>query len=147
MLTAQMTGTQTAAGARSARTRAGAATAPVGVCAGAFAASTVDVADWLQCWTWAPSMGALVLLVYVFPDGALPPGRWRWGAFATIAAARLLLVVQPFLGWPYRGLILWERAPAGAAGQILSAVAFAAMAASLQPSEVRVWLTPQVVQR
>lgn len=98
---------------------------------GAFPASTVNVADWLQSWMWAPSMGALVLLVYVFPDGALPPGRWRWGAFATIAATGLLLVVQPFLAWPYRGLILWERAPAGAAGQILPFVAFGAMAASL----------------
>ena len=52
---------------------------------------------------WAPSLGALALLVWVFPTGRPLPGIWRWGAALTVAALLVLLVPVPIAIWPYRG--------------------------------------------
>ena len=93
--------------------------------------TVVDVAAWLQAWTWAPSMGSLVLLVWLFPSGDLPPGRWRWAVWAAIGAVGILVVPTPILLWPLRGpVLLTDNALPGLAN-VLPAVAFGILAASL----------------
>ena len=88
-------------------------------------------AAWLQAWVWAPSMGGLVLLVWVFPHGDLPHGRWRYGAWAAIAALFVLLVPTPLVLWPHRGpKLLGEESLPGLAG-LLPSAAFGVLAAAL----------------
>ena len=36
---------------------------------------------------WAPGIALLALSILFFPDGEMPPGRWRWGIGAFLAAS------------------------------------------------------------
>jgi len=40
---------------------------------------------------WAPALGALLLVIMLFPDGRLPPGFWRWAWWASSMALALFL--------------------------------------------------------
>ena len=91
----------------------------------------VDLAAWMQAWIWAPSMGALVLLVWMFPSGVLPPGRWRWGAWAAVGAVGFLVVPTPILLWPLRGPVLLTDDELPGLANILPAAAFGVLALSL----------------
>ena len=98
--------------------------------------AVVHLAAWAQAWLWAPSMGGLVLLVWVFPHGHLPRGAWRWGVWATLAAVAVLLVPTPLVLWPLRGpVLLTDAALPGLAG-ILPAAAFGVLAFSLAAAVV-----------
>ena len=41
---------------------------------------------------WGPAIGALLLVIMLFPDGRLPPGFWRWVWWASSALLALFLV-------------------------------------------------------
>ena len=41
--------------------------------------------------SWAPAIVCIALSILLFPDGHLPPGRWRWGLWAFLALAALWL--------------------------------------------------------
>ncbi len=80
-----------------------------------------DAAAWVQVWIWGPSMVSLVLLMYVFPVGSLPPGRWRWGPRVALVGTVTLLGPAPFLLWPHRGpTMLGDRPAPGIAGLLPS---------------------------
>jgi hypothetical protein len=40
---------------------------------------------------WGPALGALLLVIMLFPDGGLPPGFWRWVWWASSAVLALFL--------------------------------------------------------
>lgn len=87
-----------------------------------------DVAAWLQAWIWAPSLGALALLIWVFPTGSPLPGAWRRGAASSVAATLILLVVSPPLLWPLRGpALLFDESLPGAAGIVTNGAFFLLM--------------------
>ena len=76
-----------------------------------------EIFAWVQSWIWAPSLGALGMLLWVFPTGRVLPGWWRWGARTTLAAVAILLVPTPIVTWPYRGpRLLFEDTLPGLAG-------------------------------
>ena len=80
-----------------------------------------DVAAWVQSWIWAPSLGALSLLLWVFPTGRPPAGVWRWGVRLALAALFVLLVPSPVLLWEHRGPgLLFEEAVPGVAGIVVN---------------------------
>ena len=84
-----------------------------------------DLAAWLQAWIWAPSLGALSMLVWVFPTGRPLPGIWTWGSRVTLFGLAVLLIPTPIALWPLRssGLLLGEETLPGAAG-VVSNVGF-----------------------
>src|SRR5215217_6781939 len=52
-----------------------------------------EVAAWIDAWIWVPSLGLIVFLLLVFPDGRLPGALWRRVArfTATIVLAGTVL--------------------------------------------------------
>ena len=41
---------------------------------------------------WFPAIAALTLVILLFPDGWLPPGFWRWTAWATCAVLIVFMI-------------------------------------------------------
>ena len=41
--------------------------------------------------SWAPGIVCIAMSILLFPDGRLPPGRWRWGLWAFLALGALWL--------------------------------------------------------
>jgi hypothetical protein len=39
--------------------------------------------------SWAPGIVCIAMSILLFPDGQLPPGRWRWGLWAFLALGAL----------------------------------------------------------
>jgi hypothetical protein len=39
----------------------------------------------------APAIVCIAMSILLFPDGRLPPGRWRWGVWAFLALGALWL--------------------------------------------------------
>jgi hypothetical protein len=48
-----------------------------------------ELATWIYSWLWVPSLGLLVYLSLLFPNGRLPGPRWRW--FARLSALLTLV--------------------------------------------------------
>lgn len=101
--------------------------AVTGLAAGAPRDSLAATAAWLQSWMWAPSLGALVLLVWLFPTGTRPPGRWRFGVYATVGLLVVLVVPTPVALWPHRGPALLEDVALPGAAAYLPLVPFSWM--------------------
>lgn len=86
------------------------------------------VAAWVQAWIWAPSLGALALLIWVFPTGRPLPGLWRKGMGLTVACTGVLLLVAPVLLWPLRGpALLFDESLPGPAGIVTYGTFFVLM--------------------
>jgi two-component system, NarL family, sensor kinase len=51
---------------------------------------------WIQSWLWVPTLGLVVFLVLLFPDGRLPSDRWRWFARFTVAVVLAGAILQAF---------------------------------------------------
>ena len=90
--------------------------------------SVNDVAAWVQTWIWGPSMAGLVLLMYVFPSGTLPSGRWRWGPRIALLGTAALLVPAPFLLWPHRAPTMLGNRPAPGMAGLLPSLFFMVLA-------------------
>ncbi len=43
-----------------------------------------ETAAWIFSWLWVPSIGLLVFLSLLFPNGQLPSSRWRWFAWLSV---------------------------------------------------------------
>jgi hypothetical protein len=43
-----------------------------------------EAAAWIFSWLWVPSIGLLVFLSLMFPNGQLPSSRWRWFAWLSV---------------------------------------------------------------
>jgi hypothetical protein len=41
---------------------------------------------------WGPALGALTMVILLFPDGKLPPGFWRWVQWASVALIVLFMI-------------------------------------------------------
>lgn len=50
------------------------------------------IAAWLQAWLWTPIIGALPLLILLFPTGKPPSRRWRPVGWATLVLTASILV-------------------------------------------------------
>jgi hypothetical protein len=50
------------------------------------------VAEWYANWSFAASVGSLLVLFHIFPTGRPVTGRWRYGSYVAIIAASLSLV-------------------------------------------------------
>lgn len=91
-----------------------------------------NVVAWLQSWIWAPSLGAIAGLIWVFPTGRPLPGFWRKGVVLTVAATVVLFVVAPVLLWPLRGpALLFDESLPGLAGIVTNGAFFALMWSAL----------------
>jgi hypothetical protein len=55
-----------------------------------------EVAAWIFAWIWVPSLGLIVFLLLVFPDGRLPGALWRWVAGFTVSAVVAGAVLAAF---------------------------------------------------
>jgi two-component system, NarL family, sensor kinase len=55
-----------------------------------------EVAAWIFAWIWVPSLGLIVFLLLVFPDGRLPGALWRWVARFTVSAVVAGAVLAAF---------------------------------------------------
>ena len=87
-----------------------------------------EIAAWIQSWIWAPSLGALVLLIWVFPTGRPLAGAWRWGVRLAFTALFVLLVPGPIVLWEHRGPgLLFEEAVPGVAGFVVNGAFFVLM--------------------
>jgi hypothetical protein len=54
---------------------------------------------WLSEWVWAPSFGAILILVLVYPTGRLLSARWRPIAVAAVLVIALLSFGGAFGPW------------------------------------------------
>ena len=57
-----------------------------------------EVAAWIDAWIWVPSLGLIVLLLLVFPDGRLPGALWRrvaWFTATLVLAGMVLAAFSP----------------------------------------------------
>ena len=57
-----------------------------------------EVAAWIDAWIWVPSLGLIVFLLLVFPDGTLPGALWRrvtWFTASIVLAGALLAAFSP----------------------------------------------------
>jgi len=48
-----------------------------------------ELASWIYCWLWVPSLGLLGFLALLFPNGRFLSARWRW--FARLSALSTLV--------------------------------------------------------
>ncbi len=56
---------------------------------------------WVMSWLWVPiPVLAMTMLLLVFPDGDLPPGRWRWAVTSAVAGTGLLMLAHGIVAWP-----------------------------------------------
>jgi len=57
-----------------------------------------EVAAWIDAWIWVPSLGLIVFLLLVFPDGRLPGTLWRrvaWFTVSVVLAGAILAAISP----------------------------------------------------
>src|SRR5215204_4161284 len=57
-----------------------------------------EVAAWIDAWIWVPSLGLIVLLLLVFPDGRLPGALWRrvaWFTASVVLAGAVFAAFSP----------------------------------------------------
>jgi hypothetical protein len=57
-----------------------------------------EVAAWIDAWIWVPSLGLIVFLLLVFPDGRLPGAPWRrvaWFTASIVLAGAVLAAFSP----------------------------------------------------
>lgn len=91
-----------------------------------------EFAAWVQSWIWSPSLGALALLIWVFPTGRPLQGLWRLGAGLSLAATLFMLLIAPIFLWPLRGpILLMEETLPGAAGVVTNVGFFTLMLSAL----------------
>ena len=55
-----------------------------------------EVAALIFTWIWVPSLGLIVFLLLLFPDGRLPGVLWRWVAWFTVSAVLAGAVLAAF---------------------------------------------------
>jgi hypothetical protein len=57
-----------------------------------------EVTAWIDAWIWVPSLGLIVFLLLVFPDGRLPGALWRrvaWFTASIVVAGAVLAAFSP----------------------------------------------------
>ena len=57
-----------------------------------------ELAAWIDAWIWVPSLGLIVFLLLVFPDGRLPGALWRrvaWFTASTVLAGTIIAAFSP----------------------------------------------------
>jgi hypothetical protein len=62
------------------------------------ALSAGEMAAWIDAWIWVPSLGLIVFLLLVFPDGRLPGTLWRrvaWFTVTVVLAGAILAAISP----------------------------------------------------
>src|SRR5919205_683151 len=59
-----------------------------------------EVASWVYSWLWVPSLGLVVFLGLLFPNGRLPSARWRWFARLSILLTLVGAVLAAFSPGP-----------------------------------------------
>lgn len=64
------------------------------------------IAAWVATWLWAPSLGSMVLVLLLFPDGSFAGRGWRWVALVAVLSTSVLTVVNAVSTWPHRGPVL-----------------------------------------
>lgn len=67
-----------------------------------------EVAAWLSAWTWAPSLGLIVVAVLLFPRGRLPSRRWWPVVWVAIGAPALVAVSNAIDFWRIRGPLVLQ---------------------------------------
>src|SRR5215211_6905138 len=55
-----------------------------------------QAASWIYSWLWVPSLGLLVFLSLLFPNGRLPVARWRWFARLSALLTFVAMVLAAF---------------------------------------------------
>jgi hypothetical protein len=63
-----------------------------------------EVLAWITSWIRVPYFSLFVYVALVFPDGRLPPGRWRWVAWLTAIVVAVGTILVAFSRGATRGL-------------------------------------------
>jgi hypothetical protein len=63
-----------------------------------------EVLAWITSWIRVPYFSLFVYVALVFPDGRLPPGRWRWVAWLTAIVVAVGTILVAFSHGATRGL-------------------------------------------